>query len=146
MHHARHVHRVFFLQHLAVHLLVSRLQLVVQFLVQPVGDFFLDVGGEERAVVFFEHAHDQFQLLQVGFDRRHHVGVLQLAGEFFAFQTDGAMHLPQRGGRSGLLLEAFEFLFPVRAQFRDHAAADEEPAHGRRLVLQFLQLGRVFLG
>ena len=40
--------------------------------------------------------------------------------------------------------EAFETGLPVGAEFGDHAAADEQPAHGRRVGLQLGQMLDVF--
>ncbi len=55
-----------------------------------------------------------------------------------------AMHLPERGGRRRMMLEARELLLPVGAELGRHAPLDEGPAHRRRLALQLHQLGGVF--
>jgi hypothetical protein len=91
---------------------------------------------------------DQLQLPQVGFDRRLHVGILQLACELgagaSAVMGAGAMHLSERRRGGGMMLEAREFLLPVDAELGRHAALDEGPAHGRGLALQLHELGGVF--
>ena len=56
----------------------------------------------------------------------------------------GAMHLPERGGGGGMMLELGEFLLPIGAELGGHAPLDEGPTHRRRLALQLHQLGRVF--
>ena len=89
---------------------------------------------------------DQLELLQVGFDRRLHIGILQLAGELGAVMRKPAMHLPKRSGGGGMVLEAGEFLLPLRPELSRHAPLDEGPAHRRRLALQLHQLGGIFGG
>ena len=42
------------------------------------------------------------------------------------------------------MLEGLEALLPIRPELRAHAAADEGPAHRRRLGLQLLQLEGIF--
>ena len=54
------------------------------------------------------------------------------------------MHLAERGGRRGLMLEALELALPVGAELGLHAALDEGPAHRRRLALQLGELLDVF--
>ena len=56
-------------------------------------------------------ANSHSQLPQVGFDRRLHVGILQLAGELRAVERARAMHLAERSGRRRMMLEALEFAF-----------------------------------
>ena len=84
------------------------------------------------------------QLIEVGFDRRLHVGILQLAGQRVAIERARAMHLAERGGGRRMMFEFGEFLLPVGAQLGAHAPLDEGPAHGRRLALQLHQFVGVF--
>jgi hypothetical protein len=84
------------------------------------------------------------QLLQIGFDRGLHVGILQLAGQQRAVERAGAMHLAERGGRGRMMLKACKPLRPVGAELGHHAPLDEGPAHGRRFALQLLQFGGIF--
>ena len=86
----------------------------------------------------------QLQLLQVGFDRRLHVGILQLAGQQRAVERAGAVHLAERSGGGRLMSKLANLLLPVGAQLGRHAALDEGPAHGRRFALQLVQFGGVF--
>jgi hypothetical protein len=85
-----------------------------------------------------------FELLQVRFDGRLHVRVLQLAGQERALVGARTMDLAERSGRRRLMLEAREFLLPIHPQLGTHAPLDESPSHGRGLTLQLRQLGRVF--
>ena len=54
------------------------------------------------------------------------------------------MHLAQRGGAGGGVLEALEAALPVRAEFALHATAHKRPAHRRRIGLQLDQLADIF--
>ena len=121
------------------------LALVIQFLAQPLADLGMDLVGGDGAVVALVEREEEFQLLQIGFDRRAHIGILQLAGERGAVLGDGAMHLAQRGGARRFVLEALEALLPILAELARHAALDERPAHRRRVRLQRGELARVFL-
>src|SRR3546814_8200583 len=81
-------------------------------------------------------------LLQVGFHRRQHVRVLQLAGEIAAIEAGGAVHLAERGGGRRLVLEGLEPRLPAGAELAAHTALHEGPAHRRRVGLELAQ----FLG
>ncbi len=87
---------------------------IVELLAQARGDLLGDLGGVERRIETLADREQQFQLPQVGFDRRLHVGILQLAGQLAAVERAGAMHLAERGGRRRMMLEALEFGFPSR--------------------------------
>ena len=117
---------------------------IVELLAQARGDLLGDLAGIDRAIEALAQREQQLQLPQIGFDRRLHVGILQLAGKLLAVERACAVHLAERGGGGRLMLEALEFLFPVGAQLGAHAALDEGPAHRRRLALQFDQLVGVF--
>ncbi len=97
-----------------------------------------------RGIEALADGEEQLQLLQVGFDRRLHVGILQLAGKLCAVVRAGAVHLTERSRRRRLMLEALEFLFPAGAELGLHAPLDEGPAHRRRLALQLDQFVGVF--
>ena len=56
----------------------------------------------------------------------------------------GAMDLAERRRGGGLQVEGAEAAPPVGPELGLHAALHEGRAHGRRLALQLLQLGRVF--
>ena len=117
---------------------------VIELLAHARADLLADLGGVDRGIEPAADREQPLQLLQVGFDRGLHVGILQLAGKQRAVERAGAMHLAERSGRGGMMLEAREFLLPVGAELRHHAALDEGPAHRRRFALQLLQFGGVF--
>ena len=58
-------------------------------------------------------APKQLQLGEVGFDRRLHVGILQLAGELAAVERARPVHLAERGGGGRMMLEGGEFFLPA---------------------------------
>ena len=117
---------------------------IVELLAHPRADLLDHLGGVDRRIEPPPDREQQTELAEIGFDRRLHVGVLQLAGELRAVMRVRAMHLAERGGRGGMMLEACELLLPVRPKLGLHAALDEGPAHRRRLALQLGQLGDVF--
>ena len=121
------------------------LALIVQFLAQAGGDFGVDIGGRDGAVVALVDSHREAQLAEIGLHRRSHLGVLQFAGERGAVERRGAMHLAQGGGAGGGMLEALEAALPVGPELALHAAAHEGPAHRGRVGLQLDQLADIFL-
>ena len=100
----------------------------------------------DRLVVAPVDGEDQFELLQVGLDRRAHVGVLELAGEVGAVVAHRPVHLAQGGGGRGACLEFGEALAQVGPQLGRHPPLDEGPAHGRRVGLELGELGDVLVG
>ena len=54
---------------------------IVELLAQARADLDRDLGGVERRIEALADGKQQLQLLQIGFDRRLHVGILQLAGQ-----------------------------------------------------------------
>ena len=133
-------------EHGAVEGHVTGLALVVQLLAQAGGDLGVDLAGRHRPVVALVDRHHQLQLVEIGLDRRLHVGVLELAGERAPVEADGPVNLAQGSGPGRLALERLEAALPVRAQLRRHAAPDEAPAHGGRVGLELGQLLDVLLG
>ena len=117
---------------------------IVELLAHPRGDLLGDLGGVDHRVHAAMDREQPVELLQVGFHRGLHVGVLQLAGERLAVERAGAVHLAERGGRGRLVLERGELLLPAGAELGHHAPLDEGPAHRRGIVLQLLQLLGVF--
>ena len=71
-------------------------------------------------------------------------GYCSLQASSRAVERAGAMHLAERGGRGGMMLEACELALPVGPELGVHPPLDEGPAHRRRFALQLLQFGRVF--
>ena len=107
-------------------------------------DLLGDLGGVDRRIHAAVDGEDQIELLEIGFDRRLHVGILQLAGQRGAVMRPRAMHLAERCRRGRMMLEVGEFLLPVRPELGDHTPLHERPAHRRRLALQLAQLFDIF--
>ena len=123
---------------------VAGFEIVVELLAQPRRDLLQHLGGLDRRAHAAMDREEDGELRQVGFDRRLHVGILQLGGKRAAVMRARAMHLPERGRRRRLMLEAREFRLPVRPELRRHAPSHERPAHRRRLALQLAELGGIF--
>ena len=117
---------------------------IIELLANARADFRSNLGGVDRRIHAPVDRENPLQLLQVGFDRRLHVGILQLAGQRLARMGAGAMHLAERGRRGRMMLEARDLALPVGPELRHHAPLDETPAHGGRLALQLGELGGVF--
>ena len=117
---------------------------VIELLAHARADLLADLAGVDRGIEPAADRQQPLQLLQVGFDRGLHVGILQLAGKRGAVERARAMHLAERRGGRRMMLEAREFLLPAGTELRHHAALDEGPAHRRRFALQLLQFGGVF--
>ena len=141
---ARHAHDVAALKHEAVKRDVLGFAAIVELLTHARADLLADLAGVDGGVEAAADREQPLQLLQIGFDRRLHVGILQLAGQGGAVERAGAMYLAERSGGGRMMLEACEFLLPIRPQLRLHAPFDEGPAHRRRLALQLGELGGIF--
>ena len=63
------------------------------------------------------------ELAKIGLDRRLHVGILQLAGKLRAVVGAGAMHLAERSGGGGMVLEARRISSANRSRARPPCAA-----------------------
>ena len=83
------------MQHVLVERGVLGFALIVELFAQARGDLDADLAGVNRRIETLAQREQQFELLQIGFDRRLHVGILQLAGKRLAAQRCGAMHLPK---------------------------------------------------
>ena len=140
----RHADGFFAVEHGAVERDMLGLADIVELFAQARADLDRDLGGVDRGIEALADGEQQLQLLQIGFDRRLHVGILQLAGKLCAVERARAMHLAERGGGRRLMLEALEFLLPAGAELGLHAPLDEGPAHRRRLALQLDQFVGVF--
>ena len=82
---------------------------IVELLAQPVADLALDFAGiDHRYETPMQRKHEA-ELGEVGFHRRRHVGILQLARDALAAQRDGAVHLAERSGRSRARSNSLEF-------------------------------------
>ena len=141
---ARHADKVDVREHVAIERDVLGLALVVELLADARADLLGDLGGVDRRLHAAVDGEDQVELLEVGFDRRLHVGILQLAGQCGAVMRPRAVHLAERRRGGGVMLEVGEFLLPVGPKLRNHAPLDEGPAHRRRLALQLGKLGDIF--
>ncbi len=141
---ARHTDDVGITEHLTIKRDVFCFAPVIEFFTHPRTDFLGDFAGIDRRAQALADRKQPLQLHQVGFDRRLHVGILQLAGQLRAIVRHRAMHLAERCGRGRVMLEARKLLRPVGAKLSHHAAFHESPAHRRRFALQLLQFGGVF--
>ena len=95
-------------QHDAIQTHLRRLAGVIQLLAQPFGEFGVDIVGVDALIHALVDRHGEAQLPQIGVHGAGHVGVLQLAGHLLARFQNGAVHLAERGGGGGLLVEAGE--------------------------------------
>ena len=111
---------------------------IIELLADALADLLADFAGVDRGIEAAADGKQPLQLLQIGFDRRLHVGILQLAGQFGAVERAGAMHLAEGSGRGGMMLEACELALPIRPKLGNHAPLDKGPAHRRRFALQLL--------
>ena len=139
-----HVHVRLVAQHVAVERDVLGLAPVVEFLAQPRRDLGMDLVGADRRIEALADREHDLELVEVGFERRGHVGILQLGRDLASVRQRRAMDLAERGGERRLLVELGELALPVRPQFGRHAPAHEGPAHGRRVGLQLGQLAGIF--
>ena len=121
-----------------------RLAQIVELLAHACGDFLRDLAGVDHRVHAAVDREQPIELFQIGFDRRLHVGILELGGEPLAVGRARAMHLAERGSGGRLVLELGEFALPARAELRRHAPLHERPAHRRGIALQLLELLDVF--
>ncbi len=141
---ARHPHDVDAVEHFAVQRDVLGFAPVVELLAHPGADLLADLRRIDGGIEAPADREQPFELRKIGFDRRLHVGILQLAGKLRAVERARPVHLAERGGGGRMMLEACKFLLPVGAKLGDHAALDEGPAHRRRFALQLLQFGGIF--
>jgi hypothetical protein len=139
----RHGDRGLLAEQVAVEPHVTRLPGVVELLPQTLLELGADVAHEQRALIALEDAQDHLELAEIGLDGAFHARILQLAGERPAVEAHRPVDLAERGRGGGVALERGEAALPVGPQLARHAAADEAPAHRRRLGLQHDQLGDV---
>ena len=83
-----------------------------------------------------------FELPQIGFDDRCHVGILQFARQRSAILGGRPVNLAERSRRRRMGIERGEQRLPIRPELRLHPPLDKRRAHRRRFALQLLQ----FLG
>ena len=135
---------MFILEHITIQFDVLRLSSIVELLAQACADLDSDLAGVDCRIEAFADGEQQLQLIEVGFDGRLHVGILQLASNLLSCQRARAMHLAERSCCIRVMLEFGKFLLPVGPELGAHAPLDEGPTHGRRLALQLDQLIGVF--
>ena len=123
---------------------VPRLALVIELLAQPLGHLLGDLGGVDLRAEAPLQGEQHAELGEVGFHRRFHVGVLELAGEDPTVRTGGAVDLAERGRRRRRPVEGAEALLPVGPELGLHPPLDEGGPHRRRRRLELLQFGGVF--
>jgi hypothetical protein len=132
----RHANLPLALEHLGIEPDVFCLARIIELFAQARPDLFGDLRRVDRAVESSVDAEQDLKLLQVGFDRRIHVGILQLAGECPSGEVSCPVHLPEGSGRRGIEMELQESLPPIGAELCRHAPAHEALPHGRRMRLQ----------
>ena len=123
---------------------MARLEIVVELLAQPRRDLLHHLRGLDRRAAAAMDRKQHAELREIRFDRRLHVGILQLHGQGSPVMGARPMHLPERGRSRRLALEAREAALPVRPKLRRHAPSHERPSHGRRLALELAELGGIF--
>ena len=69
---------------------------------------------------------------------------MQLHRQLPPIETDSLVNLPKRGRRNRLARKTLDLALPVGAKFCNHAAAREQPSHGRRIRLKAGQLVGIF--
>ena len=128
---------------------VLRLDLVVELLGDALAQLGCQRPGVEPGRKALHERQQQAEVAQVALDRLRHPGVLDLHGHGFAVARDRAMHLADRGGREGVVLELCEMPFDGPAQFAAHEPLDLRPRQRRHVVaqrrerlLELLALGR----
>ena len=103
--HPRHADLLDAFEHLAIEHDVLGFAPVIELLANARADFLGDLGGVDHRIHAPVDGEDQLQLAQIRLDRRLHVGILQLAGQLAAVVGARAMHLPERSGGGGTMLE-----------------------------------------
>ncbi len=78
---------------------------IVELFAQARADLLGDLAGIDRRVEAAADRKQHAELVEVGFDRRLHVRILQLAGKLLAVERCGAVHLAERGRRGRMVLE-----------------------------------------
>src|SRR5262245_63275702 len=109
---------MFLLEHVAIQFDVLRLSSIIELLAQACADLDCNLAGVDGRIEAFADRKKQLQLIEVGFDRRLHVGILQLACNLAAIERASAMHLAERSGGSRLMLEFGKFVLPVGPELR----------------------------
>jgi hypothetical protein len=135
-----HANACVLLEDEAVEAHVLRLQCIVELFPQPRGNLLQHLGGLDGGPHAAMDRKQDAELDQVRLNSRLHVGILQLGGEDSSAMALGPMHLTERGGSRGLVLEACELLLPILAEFRRHAPPHEGPAHWRGVALELPEL------
>ena len=118
--------------------MASGLADIVELLADARADLARDLARVDRRTHPAVERQQDVELGEIGFHRRGHVGILQLAGERLAVEAGRAVHLAERGGGGRREVEAGEARAPIGAELGLHAPADEGRAHRRRLRLQLI--------
>ena len=120
---------------------VLGLVLVVELVGQPLLDLLRHGLHIHAGSHPLGHAHDQAQVLQVGAHRLGHPGVLDLHGHVATVVEPGAIHLADRGGGHGVVVELGEELVQGPVEVAFHNVAHLLEGHPRGGVAQLGQLG-----
>ena len=140
-----HVHVGLVAQHVAVERDVPGLAAVVELLAQARGDLGVDLVGADGRIEALADGEHELELVEVGLQRRGHVGILQLAGDLAAVEQrrrDGPG--PARRRTRPPCRSCANFACQSGPELGRHAPAHEGPAHGRRVGLQLRQLAGIF--
>ena len=86
-HDLRHVHVGLVAQHVAIERDVPGLAAIVELLAQARRDLGMDLVGADGGIEALADREHQFQLVEVGFERRRHVGILQLGRDLGAVRA-----------------------------------------------------------
>src|SRR5712691_3328883 len=101
--HPRHPDLLDACEHRAVERDVLGLAAVIELLADAGADLLGHLGGVDHRIHAAVDGEHQLQLVEIGLDRRLHVGILQLAGELGAAMGAGAVHLAERGDRKSVV-------------------------------------------
>ena len=89
----------------------------------------MDLVGADGGIEALADREHEFQLVEVGFQRRRHVGILQLAGDLACRPAASrAMDLAQRGGERGLLARTWRTSIASRAPARSPCGGARRPS------------------
>src|SRR6202050_5407240 len=101
----RHAYATDAFEHHAIERHVLGFAAVIELFTHARADLLSDLGGIDCGVEPPADGEQPLQLLQIGLDRRLHIGILQLAGKQRSVKRAGAMHLPQGRRRRSAVLE-----------------------------------------
>src|SRR5947208_812973 len=93
---------------------------VVELFPEPRRDLLADLARVDHGIHTPVDRKNEIELAKVGFDRRGHVRVLELAGELFARMRPGTMHLSEGRRMRCFSRERSELRLPVGTELGRH--------------------------